>query len=511
MYTTRYSTTPTHVRLDRDPDDGLLWVALGALASLGVTVLLTCWRAPILALIVASLGLGVWACVVGHSTATAAGCLAVVALLLLLAWVRPTWGRLLLDVLMGEALRVFVYRRRWETACLTAHATTRAGSLVHVPGLVRHRHRRGVDELTVRMAPGQTVAGWREACPALASTFGAFSATASQGRRAGWVRLDVQRCDPLGIERASADPARAAAGGLIELGRDEYGQPVTIDPTATAHVGLQGATRSGKSSTCYTLLGALAHRADVAVVGIDPSGLLLGVFEAGPNAAFIATGTRADDLDHAADALGRLVAVMDQRITVLRTSGVDKMSVFGSTSPAIWCVLEEYPGLLSAARALDLERGTKTGARLAPRIERAVGRLVKEGAKAGICVDVLAQRMSADALATDDRANLAVRITLRVDNGDAVVMLHDGMTRAGIDAVRQFAPGVGLVESPGHPLRRVRFHRTDYATYRARVQAGQARHAARIDTGDVIPGRVLHVTPAPAGGSAGDERLDGAA
>lgn len=429
-------------------------------------------------------------------------------------WVRPAWGRLLLDLLAGEALRVIIYRRRWETACLTAHATTRAGSQVLVPGLVRHRHRRGVDELTVRMAPGQTLAGWREACPALASTFGAFSATASPGPWAGWVRLDVQRRDPLGGERASTDPARHTSG-LVELGRDEYGHTVTIDPTATAHIGLQGATRSGKSSTCYTLLAALAHRPDVAVVGIDPSGLLLGAFETGPNAGFIATGTRADDLDRAADALARLVDVMDARITGLRASGVDKLTRFSAASPAIWCVLEEYPALLSAARALDSERGAKPGGRLAPRIERAVGRLVKEGAKAGVCVLVLAQRMSADALATDDRSHLAVRITLRVDNGDAVAMLHDGITRAGIDAVRQFNPGVGLVESPGDPLRRVRFHRTDYATYRARVQAGQARHSARLDTGDVIPGRVLHVQPgtdpATAGAWPGDARLDGAA
>lgn len=120
-----------------------------------------------------------------------------------------------------------------------------------------------------------------------------------------------------------------------------------------------------------------------------------------------------------------------------------------------------------------------------------MGRLVKEGAKVGICVLVLAQRMSADALATDDRSNLGMRITLRVDNADAVVMLHDGINRAGIDAVRQFAPGVGLVEAPGEPLRRVRFHYTDHATYRQRVAAGLARHRAHLTAGNVIAGQVV--------------------
>ena len=235
MYRTARPANPVHVRVDRDPDDGLLWVALDALASVVVGAVVTCWRAPLLASTFALAGAAAWAFTAGHALPASAGLLALVVLVVLVVWVRPAWGRLLRDVLAGEALRVVVYRRRWETACLTAHATTRAGSQVLVPGLVRHRHRRGVDELTVRMAPGQTLAGWREACPALASTFGAFSATASPGPWAGWVRLDVQRRDPLGGERASSDPARRA-GGLVELGRDDapvrsVRHPITFSET----------------------------------------------------------------------------------------------------------------------------------------------------------------------------------------------------------------------------------------------------------------------------------------
>ncbi|MDO5699723.1 MAG: hypothetical protein Q4G51_17300, partial [Dermatophilus congolensis] len=140
--------------------------------------------------------------------------------------------------------------------------------------------------------------------------------------------------------------------------------------------------------------------------------------------------------------------------------------------------------------------GAKGADRIAPQLERAVGRLVKEGAKVGFCVLVIAQRMSADALATDDRANLAVRCTLRVDNGDAVAMLHDGIPRAGLDAVRQFKPGVGIFEAPGAPLRRVRMHFTDYATYRRRVADGLALAGhLRLASTNVVVGQT---TTAPA-------------
>lgn len=300
--------------------------------------------------------------------------------------------------------------------------------------------------------------------------------SAREGLRPGWVVLDVLRRDPLAAERVAPNPARAlgGSGDRVTLGRDEHGRPVTVAATGTAHMAIQGATRSGKSSATYTLLAALAYRADVLVTGIDPTGVLLAPFRAGPGERYIATGTSSDDLAHAVDVLDRLVVAMDARIRDLLATGADKITTFSASLPAVWVVLEEYPGLLAAARALDAESSAKGRDRLAPRLERALGRLVKEGAKVGVTVLVLAQRMSANALDTDDRANIAVRVTLRVDNGDAVAMLHDGLTREGIDKVRQFAPGVAVMEAPGVPARRVRFHYTDYPTYRRRVADGLA-------------------------------------
>lgn len=496
-------SSPVRVSLDRDSGNtwGVAGLLVSWLARLLVALVVTVWRAPLLAALTVVVGVAGWAGYMGRPLTVCVLLLVPGLLVALLGWVRPAWAQRLASQLVGQWLRVTVYRPRWATACLASGATARVGSDVHVPVLVRHTHARGRDVLTVRAAPGQTVADWQAACASLASTFAAHSVIARPGSRPGWVVLDVLRRDPLAGESTAPNPARLPASGGVELGRDEHGQPFALDPFATPHAGMQGATRSGKSSTCYTLLGALAHRPDVVVCGVDPSGLLLDPFTHGRGSAWIATGTHADDLDHAAHVLADLVALMDDRVRDLRAAGVDKLAGFTPGTPAVWVVLEEYPGLLAAAKALDGERGAKPGERLAPRLEAAVGRLVKEGAKVGVCVLVLAQRMSAEALKTDDRANLGCRVTLRVDNADAVAMLHDGLTRDQTQTVREFAPGVALVETPGVPLRRVRMHYTSYEAYRARVTAGLAAQTAPALGCDLV-GEVLdHPTAAAARGT----------
>lgn len=505
MFGAVQASSPVRVRVDsRHSTPGVVEELIIGLGRVLVGLLLLVWRAPALVLVTGVSAVAVWAVAVGYRLPVLAVTLALAALVAAVAWRRRNWLTVLGSVLVGQWLRVVIYRPRWETACVAARTAVRLGNCVHVPGLLRHKHTPALDVLTVRSAPGQTLADWQSACASLASTFSAYSVSAREGLYPGWVVLDVLRRDPLAGERVAPNPARAVAGAddAVTLGRDEHGRPVRVSVTGTAHLAIQGATRSGKSSAIYTLLAALAHRADVLVTGIDPTGVLLAPFTAGPSASWIATGTRADDLAHAADVLDRLVVAMDSRIRDLLTSGADKITAFSASLPALWVVLEEYPGLLAAARALDAENGAKGPARVAPRLERALGRLVKEGAKVGVTVVVLAQRMSANALDTDDRANIAVRVTLRVDNGDAVAMLHDGLTRDGIDRVRQFAPGVAVMEAPGIPARRVRFHYTDYATYRRRVADGliasaTAPRPVNLDgslSGVVIPGRVEEPT-----------------
>ncbi|WP_407568259.1 FtsK/SpoIIIE domain-containing protein [Arsenicicoccus dermatophilus] len=511
MITTTTTTRPlgaTRVEVARAEDREPTWGVAGLLVlgclDIVTGLAVTAWRAPLLVLGLAWVLGDAWA---WHERAWLPAVLLLVvplAVLALVWWRRSAWLVRLRSMITGQWFRVTVYRPRWQTACDGAGLTKRVGNEVHAPGLARHRRVGHVDRLTVRMAPGQTVADVTKACPALASTLTAHSVTAHAATRPGWVVLDVLRRDPLTGERTSTDPARLASSGPVVLGVDEHGEDFTLDPYSTPHAAMQGATRSGKSSTCYTLLGAFAHRPDVVVTGVDPSGILLDPFTTGRGAGYIATGTRPEDLDHAGRVLADLVALMDDRVRDLRAARVDKLDGHSPAVPVVWVVLEEYPGLLAAARALDSQRGAKPGDRLAPALEAAVGRLVKEGAKVGVLVLVLAQRMSAEAVKTDDRANLGLRVTLRVDNADAVGMLHDGLDRAQVDTVRSFAPGVALAEAPGTGLRRVRMHYTAYATYRARVAAGLATQDAPALGADLV-GEVIPLTttdPAPSTGDA---------
>jgi len=454
-------------------------VIVEAVCEVIATLLAATWRAPLVVMAAAWVGYDLWQWYVGEF-ATASIVLAVPVALLTALWLaRPEWARWLWSRLVGQWLRVSVYCPRWETAVLAANIVTRLGRDVQLPRLREHHHtREGRDVLVVRCAAGQTVEDWQAACPSLASTFTAHSVRARESSRLGWVVLDVLRRDPLAGETTAPNPARLPTDSVIVLGRDEHGNPFGFDPCATPHAALQGATRSGKSSTCYTALAAMAHRPNVVVAGVDPSGILLTPFVAGRGPSYIATGTRPEDLDRAATILADLVELMDARIRDLLTDGRDKIGEFTPAVPAVWAVLEEWPGLLAAAKALDGQRGAKPGDRLAPRLEASVGRLVKEGAKVGLFLFAVAQRMSADAIKTDDRMNLALRITHRVDNTDAVTMLHEGLDRDQVKAVRAFSPGVALVESAGQDVRRVRMHYTSYEDYRARVAKGLANQAA---------------------------------
>lgn len=294
-------------------------------------------------------------------------------------------------------------------------------------------------------------------------------------------RFDLTMIDALGVPRLSADPAST---GPVVLGRCEDGTELTWDPTGDAHGAFQGMTRSGKSALSYTLLGALAARPDVLVCGVDPSGILLDPFEHGRGAAWIACGTA--DFTRAAAALNGVVAEMDRRIADLKAAGMDKIETFDAERPVLVVVLEEWPGTQSACQAEDKAAGRSGAEAVLPVIERAAGRLIKEGAKVGVRVFVIAQRMSSGAISTDDRANFSFRVTLRVDNGEAIRMLHAGAD-AVAQEVREFAPGCAVVEGANVPFQRARMDFTSFATYRRRVAEGITTTASLMSAPAAVP------------------------
>ena len=287
------------------------------------------------------------------------------------------------------------------------------------------------------------------------------------------VELHVVMRDAL----ASIRPARVeVAHGLSRWGRDEGGCDLVWAPAA-GHTAIQGSTGSGKSSTLYSLLAPLAGRRDVRVVGSDVSGLVLEPWRTGPG-DLIACGGH--DLEAHALALEGVVEVMTARLADLVAAGRDSIRC-DEGMPWIVVVLEEAPALLAA---------TRTDRALHLRVTTAIRRIKQEGRKVGIVSITTAQRMTAAVMDADARAQEAVRITHRVDTSEALRLLHDGSHLPDVAEVRQWPPGLALVEMPGRRLTRARADLMRYADYRAAV-------ARRVPVNPLVPALPEPTTSTP--------------
>lgn len=313
--------------------------------------------------------------------------------------------------------------------------------------------------LRVRARTGQTVGDLAVAIPRIGTAARAVS-WRSISRTPSTLDIVLQMQDPLAGTRFANPSANAPGTVAVTVGRVDDGSQLVVDLADAWHLAIQGMTRSGKSVLTYTLLGSLAHRPEALVCGLDPTGILLGPWRDAPGAELRHLGTA--DMATAGEVAARIVAEMDRRIAWLMRSGLDKVPDPTPDLPVLVVVLEEYPGLLAAAEADDAAQGRKPAERVAPRIKAGVRRLIQEGAKAGVRVVLLAQRMDASIVGGAERSNLGTRISLRVDNGDAVRMLHASAGPDLVDGLANAEPGKGLIETPGHSAR---WFKADLLTY----------------------------------------------
>lgn len=255
----------------------------------------------------------------------------------------------------------------------------------------------------------------------------------------------------------------------VRLGRFEDGSDWTWDPGAQVfHGAIQGATRSGKSALTYSLLSQLVQSRAVAIAGVDPSAVLLGPIE-DAKASRSSWISASSDPAAAAVVIESLVAELGARLSQLRVEGVDKLETFTPERPLVVVVLDEYPGLVASCKAADAAASPR--GKTAATVSAGVGRLVREGAKGGFRVVMLAQRMSSFAVDTDDRSNFGLRATLRVDTGDAIRMLHDGVDTSMAEEIRSWEAGRCMVEMPPDGLRIAQSDLCSYADYKAAVAA----------------------------------------
>ena len=329
----------------------------------------------------------------------------------------------------------------WERACLGAGLIRRIETVsgpTLIPPRVTFVNLGPPDRLTVRLEPGMVADDLRSLAPRLAPHLGAYGLRIEPRGRGEWCIVTLLYEDPLdGVLSLPEGPL----SGPVLIGTDEQGQDVTADPADLGHIAVQGATGSGKSAFLYSLLSQLADRDGITVTGVDPSGILLRPFTEGPRSGPL---LGLSDPEIIADYTHRLVEDMDQRV---RRIPRDRDSLPESEGLR-FLVFEEFPGLLRYLDAADNKIGK--------RVRAYVARLLAEGRKAGIRVILVAQRAEASVIGSTERGQCSTRVSFRVDNIDAVRLLHPDADPDTAAAHASAVPGVALVSSPGRPLTRVR-------------------------------------------------------
>ena len=96
-------------------------------------------------------------------------------------------------------------------------------------------------------------------------------------------------------------------------------------------------------------------------------------------------------------------------------------------------------------------------------------------------VVLVAQRADASIVGGALRSNFAVRLTMRVDNTEAVRMLHPSADQALCERVARFGQAYGLVERPSKSLRVMK---ADHLPYERYVQAIRSTAPAPVRGGE---------------------------
>jgi DNA segregation ATPase FtsK/SpoIIIE-like protein len=328
---------------------------------------------------------------------------------------------------------------------ISAQSTIAAGHAILIPHVVQVRHG-SPTSLIVRTLPGQLPEDYTLHADRIARSLG-VARIRIIGIGPSLIRVDLLEVDPLNeVVHLPRQPLHGP-DDLMLLGVDDTGTLYRITPQDLVHLAIQGTTGSGKSIFVYGLLGQLVRAPNLLIALSDPTGLLARPFHGTVHHEWQVSGS---DPEHHADLLEQLVDTMDQRIATLppRRDQVD----ISEGCPLIVAVLEEYPGLIRAAGALD---GTKKAGGLVERIKLLVSRLVSEGRKAGIRLVIIAQRFEASVVGGFERDQMTIKLSFRVGNAASVEMLHPtGRTAAEEHAISP--PGVALLSAPGVPLVRIK-------------------------------------------------------
>jgi DNA segregation ATPase FtsK/SpoIIIE-like protein len=283
----------------------------------------------------------------------------------------------------------------------------------------------------------------------------------------------------------------------VVLGRDVFGDPVSIDLADQPHLLVAGATGSGKSVCINAMICSLLLRCDPSVVRlllIDPKMLELNVYNDVPH---LLTPVVTDPKE-ALRSLKWMEAQMDHRYRRLSRHGVrnieaynQKVAAGGVTGddgepvnepmPYYVCIVDELADLM---------------VQLGQEIELPITRLAQKARAVGIHLVLATQRPSVDVLTGVIKANIPCRIAFRViqKNDSRTILDANG-------AEKLLGKGDMLYLQPGR-ARPVRLHGAylDVAECEAiaahwRAYSDATRHIALAEERDDLSGIELESDP----------------
>lgn len=306
-----------------------------------------------------------------------------------------------------------------------------------VPRLIVGRPTR--DGLTARvlMLAGQEVQEYAKCAGAMEQIWRVHTVRVSNPQRR-WVELRLYHSDPIpGVIVRDPDapdpppdpsqrPDKAMPLAPV-VGVREDGSAWSIDFRRVPHHMVVGITQAGKSTLLRALVRALAPW-PVALVGIDlKGGLEFGIFA--PRLSGLAT-----DKKEAADLLGDLVTLTQDRMAQCRAAGVQSVWALPVVPPPVFVFVDEIAELYLLADSSEKA--------LRERSSSALLRLAQLGAALAVYLVVCGQRIGSDlgALITSLRAQLGGRVCHRVADEETAKMAVGDIAPEAVDVALRISP-----------------------------------------------------------------------
>lgn len=388
------------------------------------------------------------------------GLVGLLALILGVVGIALAWARLhrhSFDRLVGLPIRavwrrLWVYRRFWQPAMVTAGLDVQVVDRQYLPQLRKVRSTKTVDRVLVKMLPGQILDDYAEQAERLAMSLGAVECRVRPGPKHGEVELWFLVDDPLHEIVPVLDAPSTPDFARLPVARSEDGEVFELRLLGN-HLLVVGATGAGKGSVLWSLVHVLHRGISEGVAELwvcDPKGGMEFASGAPLFRRYAYGDSTVDAVSYEvgfAEFLEEAVSIMRKRQAQLR--GNTRLHQPTPGDPLVVLVVDELASLTAYVTDRDAKK----------RISAALSLLLSQGRAVGVVVVAALQDPRKDVLPFRDL--FPTRIALRLTEPEQVDMtLGDGARRRGArcDRIPENLPGVGyvVVDGVAEPLR-VRF------------------------------------------------------